>query len=257
MVALDFRLDEDVRFLVMIANLVGQTVRLHTMSSCRDRERLMDEQRRLEKKCRRHAAAERDSQDASASSAQSEAIRSVMDKIKSSRAPNTTVLLRGELRHRQGALRPRHPRSFAAQESAFIKLNCAALPESMLESELFGHEKGSFTGAVSQRKGRFELADKGTLFLDEIGEISPAFQAKLLRVLQEGEFERVGGTQTSRSMCASCSPPTRIWRRRSRAANSVRIFITASMSSRSCCRLCASGPTTSICWRGIFAPLQR
>jgi Nif-specific regulatory protein len=70
------------------------------------------------------------------------------------------------------------------------------LPESVLESELFGHEKGAFTGAISSRKGRFELADKGTIFLDEIGEISPAFQAKLLRVLQEQEFERVGGNHT-------------------------------------------------------------
>jgi transcriptional regulator with AAA-type ATPase domain len=78
----------------------------------------------------------------------------------------------------------------------FIKLNCAALPETVLESELFGHEKGAFTGAVSQRKGRFELADGGTLFLDEIGDTSPAFQVKLLRVLQEGEFERVGGMHT-------------------------------------------------------------
>jgi Nif-specific regulatory protein len=78
----------------------------------------------------------------------------------------------------------------------FIKINCAALPESVLESELFGHEKGAFTGALNARKGRFELADKGTLFLDEIGEISPAFQAKLLRVLQEQEFERVGGNHT-------------------------------------------------------------
>jgi Nif-specific regulatory protein len=74
-----------------------------------------------------------------------------------------------------------------------VRLNCASLPENLLESELFGHEKGSFTGAVGARKGRFEMADGGTLFLDEIGEISPAFQAKLLRVLQEGEFERVGG----------------------------------------------------------------
>ncbi|MEJ2590819.1 MAG: sigma 54-interacting transcriptional regulator, partial [Candidatus Thiodiazotropha sp.] len=78
----------------------------------------------------------------------------------------------------------------------FIKLNCAALPDTLLESELFGHEKGAFTGAVSQRKGRFEQAHGGTIFLDEIGEISPAFQAKLLRVLQEGEFERVGGAKT-------------------------------------------------------------
>ena len=82
------------------------------------------------------------------------------------------------------------------KKGPFVKLNCAALPESVLESELFGHEKGAFTGAIGQRKGRFELADRGTLFLDEIGEISPAFQAKLLRVLQEGEFERVGGMRT-------------------------------------------------------------
>ncbi len=79
---------------------------------------------------------------------------------------------------------------------AFVKLNCAALPESIIESELFGHEKGAFTGAVSHRKGRFELAQGGTLFLDEIGEISPGIQAKLLRVLQEREFERVGGSET-------------------------------------------------------------
>ena len=77
-----------------------------------------------------------------------------------------------------------------------VKLNCGALPEGLIESELFGHEKGSFTGATQQRKGRFELADEGTIFLDEISEMPPATQVKLLRVLQEGEFERVGGTQT-------------------------------------------------------------
>ncbi len=79
-----------------------------------------------------------------------------------------------------------------------IKLNCAALPDNLLESELFGHEKGAFTGAVNQRKGRFEQAHGGTLFLDEIGDISLTFQAKLLRVLQEGELERVGSSQTLR-----------------------------------------------------------
>jgi len=82
------------------------------------------------------------------------------------------------------------------KDKPFVKVNCAALPEDLLESELFGHERGAFTGAVSKREGRFELADRGTLLLDEISETSPAFQAKLLRVLQEQEFERVGGSKT-------------------------------------------------------------
>lgn len=81
-------------------------------------------------------------------------------------------------------------------EDPFIKINCAALPENLIESELFGHEKGAFTGAIGQKKGRFELADGGTLFLDEVGELPLDLQAKLLRVLQEGEFERLGGTKT-------------------------------------------------------------
>ena len=81
------------------------------------------------------------------------------------------------------------------ENSPFISVNCAALPETLLESELFGHERGAFTGATSMRKGRFELADSGTLFLDEIGDIPLPLQAKLLRVLQERSFERVGGTQ--------------------------------------------------------------
>src|SRR3981081_491662 len=78
----------------------------------------------------------------------------------------------------------------------FVKLNCAAIPLDLLESELFGHEKGAFTGAIAQKIGRFEVADKGTLFLDEVGDIPPALQPKLLRVLQEQEFERLGGTRT-------------------------------------------------------------
>ncbi|MGD8941282.1 MAG: nif-specific transcriptional activator NifA, partial [Gammaproteobacteria bacterium] len=109
---------------------------------------------------------------------------------------DTTVLIRGESGTGKeliaNAIHYNSPRSNAP----FVKLNCAALPDNLLESELFGHEKGAFTGAVAMRKGRFEQADGGTIFLDEIGEISPTFQAKLLRVLQEGEFERVGGTKT-------------------------------------------------------------
>ncbi len=110
-----------------------------------------------------------------------------------------SVLLLGESGTGKGVLaRAIHDLS-PRRGAPFIKVNSAALPESLLESELFGHEKGAFTGATALRKGRFELADGGTLFLDEIGDISPAFQAKLLRVLQEREFERVGGTTTLRA----------------------------------------------------------
>ncbi|HQA26425.1 MAG TPA: nif-specific transcriptional activator NifA [Candidatus Competibacteraceae bacterium] len=111
---------------------------------------------------------------------------------------NTTVLVRGESGTGKelvaSAIHYNSPRA----GGPLVKLNCAALPDNLLESELFGHEKGAFTGAVNQRKGRFEQAHGGTLFLDEIGDISPAFQAKLLRVLQEGELERVGSSQTLR-----------------------------------------------------------
>ena len=84
-----------------------------------------------------------------------------------------------------------------------MKIHCAALPETLLESELFGYEKGAFTGAASRKPGRVELADGGTLFLDEIGDVSPRMQVKLLRLLQEREFERLGGTQTLKSTRAS------------------------------------------------------
>jgi Nif-specific regulatory protein len=123
-------------------------------------------------------------------------MRIVFEQVRQVAKWNTTVLLRGESGTGKeliaNAIHYNSPRA----SGSFVKLNCAALPDNLLESELFGHEKGAFTGAVTQRKGRFEQADGGSLFLDEIGEITPAFQAKLLRVLQEGEFERVGGSRT-------------------------------------------------------------
>ncbi len=114
-------------------------------------------------------------------------------------ASNATVLLRGESgTGKELVAKAIHYHSGRAN-FPLIKVNCAALPETLLESELFGHEKGAFTGATSRRIGRFEAANKGTLFLDEIGELTPGVQVKLLRVLQEHEFERVGGNQTLKS----------------------------------------------------------
>lgn len=187
-------LDEDVRFLAMVANLVGQTVRLQRMVA-RDREQLMAEQHRLEKELQVHAGPNRD-QPVFGIVGESQAIRAVLDKIRVVARSHLPILLRGESGTGKELFAQAIHDLSSRKEAPCVKLNCAALPESVLESELFGHEKGAFTGAIAQRKGRFELADHGTLFLDEIGDISAAFQAKLLRVLQEGEFERVGGTRT-------------------------------------------------------------
>ncbi|GAA5530342.1 sigma-54 dependent transcriptional regulator [Herpetosiphon gulosus] len=111
---------------------------------------------------------------------------------------DATVLITGETGTGKEVLANLIHVNSARRNGPMVKVNCAALPESLLESELFGHEKGAFTGAVAQRKGRFELAHKGSIFLDEIGEMTLATQKKLLRILQEREFERVGGTTTVR-----------------------------------------------------------
>jgi Nif-specific regulatory protein len=126
----------------------------------------------------------------------SQAMQEVFRQVHQVGPSRSTVLLRGESGcGKEVIARAIHDLSPRAGAS-FIKVNCAALSETLLESELFGHERGAFTGAVAERKGRFEQAHGGTLFLDEIGDVSPAFQAKMLRVLQEREFERVGGSRS-------------------------------------------------------------
>ncbi len=120
----------------------------------------------------------------------------VLEKIAQVAEVDTTVLITGETGTGKELLARAIHQLSEREDAPLIKVNCAALPESLIESELFGHEKGAFTGAVSSKKGRFELADHGTLFLDEVGEMPLDLQAKLLRVLQEGEFERLGGTET-------------------------------------------------------------
>ncbi|HLG18861.1 MAG TPA: sigma-54 dependent transcriptional regulator, partial [Bdellovibrionota bacterium] len=127
---------------------------------------------------------------------QSSAIRHVLEMVGQVAPSSATVLLQGESgTGKEVVARAIHQQSNRARES-FVKMSCAAIPESLLEAELFGYERGAFTGAISRKEGRFELAHGGTLFLDEIGEVSPGVQVKLLRVIQEGEFERLGSNTT-------------------------------------------------------------
>jgi len=186
--AADVSFEEDIRFLTVVAMLIGQFLNLH--EAIVDKEKFLVEENislkaELRSRFSRHNII-----------GQSKIMQEVftqIDKVAPSRA--TTLLLGESGTGKELVARAIHQTS-PREDKPFIKVNCAALPETLLESELFGHEKGAFTSAVATKKGRFELADGGTLFLDEIGELNLSLQAKLLRVLQEKQFERLGGTKT-------------------------------------------------------------
>jgi two-component system response regulator HydG len=130
---------------------------------------------------------------------QSDVMRDVIKLAEQVAPSQASVLIQGESGTGKEAIASLIHSIGARTDKPFVKVSCAALPDTLLESELFGYEKGAFTGAVNQKEGRFELAHNGTLFLDEVGEITPSIQVKLLRVLQEGEFERLGGTRVIKS----------------------------------------------------------
>ena len=185
------RLVDDQRILTMVATLLAQAAQLR--AAVRDEhQRLQQETARLQKALQRGP---RGRYALDNIVGESKAMQQVFTEVHQAAPSRATVLLRGESGTGKEAIARAVHELSPRKNAAFVKVNCAALTESLLESELFGHEKGAFTGAIGERKGRFELAHGGTLFLDEIGDISPAFQAKLLRVLQEREFERVGGTR--------------------------------------------------------------
>jgi Nif-specific regulatory protein len=176
------------KFLGVVASMIAQAVKIQRLIE-EDKRRLVDENTHLRQELRERY-------DFSKFVGTSGPMRQIFEQVTQVAGTNTTVLIRGEsgtgkelIAHaiHYGSLRAKKP---------FVKVSCAALPDSLIESELFGYEKGAFTGAEARKKGRFELADGGTLFLDEIGDVNLATQVKLLRVLQEREFERVGGTET-------------------------------------------------------------
>jgi len=181
-------LNEDVRLLSIIASMLAQAVRLR-QSAQEERQRLLDENLRLQEKLKERFKPKNIISD-------SKPMQAVYDLIAQVSGTSTTVLLRGESGVGKELVAHAIHYNSARHAGPFIKVNCAALPETLIESELFGHEKGAFTGAMTFRQGRFEAADGGTIFLDEIGDMSPATQVKLLRVLQEKEFERIGSTST-------------------------------------------------------------
>ncbi len=192
-------LDEDIQVMKTVASMLSQTIRMAEM--VRDQnEKLVQENEEL------HAELEERYLPENLIS-NSGAMAKTLEMVKRVAATDASILLRGESGTGKTLLAKSIHYSSLRKKNPFMVVNCAALPPNLIESELFGHEKGSFTGAVNQRIGRFEAADGGTLFLDEVGELSPETQAKLLRIIQDGTFERVGSSKTMtadvRLICAT------------------------------------------------------
>jgi Nif-specific regulatory protein len=175
-------------FLSVVASMAAQAFRVERLTEG-ERERLLDENAHLKQELRGRY-------DFSHIIGNSGPLRRVYEQVTQVARTNTTALIRGESGTGKELIAHAIHYNSLRSSKPFVKVSCAALPETLIESELFGYEKGAFTGAAARRKGRFELADGGTLFLDEIGDLNASTQIKLLRVLQEREFERLGGTET-------------------------------------------------------------
>jgi Nif-specific regulatory protein len=173
------------KFFGVVASMIAQAIKVQRLLQA-DRERLVEENVRLQRELRERY-------DFSHILGTSRAMQVVCEQMSQVARTNTTVLIRGESGTGKELIAQAIHYNSQRASKAFVKVSCGALPESLIESELFGHEKGAFTGAAMRKQGRFERADAGSLFLDEIGDVNPAVQVKLLRVLQEREFERVGG----------------------------------------------------------------
>jgi Nif-specific regulatory protein len=172
----------------VVASMIAQALKVHRLIEL-ERQRLVEENVDLRQKLKERY-------DFSNIVGTSGPMRQAYEQVSQVARSNTTVLIRGESGTGKELIAHAIHYNSARAKKPFVKVACGALPDTLIESELFGYEKGAFTGAMGQKKGRFELAEAGTLFLDEIGEINPPTQVKLLRVLQEREFERLGGTDS-------------------------------------------------------------
>jgi Nif-specific regulatory protein len=180
--------DSSVKFFGIVSSMIAQAINVQRMVD-EERRRLLDENTHLRQELRERY-------DFSNIIGTSGPTRQMYEQVAQVAQTNTTVLIRGESgTGKELIAHAIHYNSLRAKKP-FVKVSCAALPDTLIESELFGYEKGAFTGANVRKKGRFEMAEGGTLFLDEIGDINLSTQVKLLRVLQEREFERLGGTET-------------------------------------------------------------
>lgn len=180
--------DTTKNFLMLVASALLHPIHLNRVIET-ERQRLIDENVQLKYKLQEEHSFHN-------IIGNSHEMREVFGMIQQVAGANTTILIRGESGTGKELIAQAIHYNSSRQDKPFIRVNCAAIPENLIESEFFGYEKGAFTGAVSRKKGRFELADGGTIFLDEIGDLSQMTQVKLLRVLQQQEFERVGGTET-------------------------------------------------------------
>jgi Nif-specific regulatory protein len=189
--AVEATLDKDLRLLSIVASLVSQVLKINRLLQV-DKEEILVRDEQMVRELRSRYRLEN-------LIGQSKAIQQILATAATAARSNAPILISGETGTGKelvaNVIHYNSPRS----KGPLVKVNCGALPETLLESELFGHVKGAFTGAIQNRKGRFELADHGTLFLDEVSEMSPRVQVKVLRVLQENEFEPVGGTRTLRA----------------------------------------------------------
>ncbi|VAW22242.1 Nitrogenase (molybdenum-iron)-specific transcriptional regulator NifA [hydrothermal vent metagenome] len=180
--------DEDIRLLTVIGSLVSQAAR-HRQGRVEELESLKQKNEELQNRLSK----EKKPMNMIGNSSKMRDVYSLVNKVANTKS---TVLIRGESGIGKELVADAIHYSSQRAEKNFVKVNCSALPESLIESELFGHEKGAYTGAGSQRRGRFEMAGGGTIFLDEIGDIPLSTQVKILRILQQREFERVGGSKT-------------------------------------------------------------